>query len=80
MAKLKLGAIAEDKPVKVTHELPASVHRDLVAYAGSPHTRDRTADHGSGQANCAHVVAVHGNGPDFCKGSPPASPFQRGEG
>jgi hypothetical protein len=22
MAKLKLGAIAEDKPVKVTHELP----------------------------------------------------------
>jgi type IV secretory pathway VirB10-like protein len=33
MAKLKLGAIADDKPVKVTHELPASVHRDLVAYA-----------------------------------------------
>jgi hypothetical protein len=33
MAKLKLDAIAEDKPVKVTHELPASVHRDLVAYA-----------------------------------------------
>ena len=33
MAKLKLGAIAEDKPVKVTHELPASIHRDLVAYA-----------------------------------------------
>ena len=33
MAKLKLDAIAEDKRVKVTHELPASVHRDLVAYA-----------------------------------------------
>jgi hypothetical protein len=33
MAKLKLGAIADDKPVKVTVELPASVHRDLVAYA-----------------------------------------------
>ena len=33
MAKLKLGAIAEDKPVKVTHELPASVHCELVAYA-----------------------------------------------
>jgi len=33
MAKLKLGAIAEDKPVKVTHQLPASVHHDLVAYA-----------------------------------------------
>ncbi|MDF0498664.1 DUF2274 domain-containing protein [Bradyrhizobium yuanmingense] len=33
MAKLKLGAIEDDKPVKVTHELPASIHRDLVAYA-----------------------------------------------
>jgi hypothetical protein len=33
MAKLKLGAIADDKPVKLTVELPAAVHRDLVAYA-----------------------------------------------
>lgn len=33
MAKLKLGPIADDKPVKVTVELPASLHRDLVAYA-----------------------------------------------
>jgi hypothetical protein len=33
MAKLKLGAIADDKPVKLTVELPATVHRDLVAYA-----------------------------------------------
>ncbi|WP_028351445.1 DUF2274 domain-containing protein [Bradyrhizobium murdochi] len=33
MAKLKLGAIEDDKPVKVTHELPASIHRDLLAYA-----------------------------------------------
>lgn len=33
MTKLKLGPLAEDKPVKVTIELPAGVHRDLVAYA-----------------------------------------------
>ncbi|TYL72265.1 DUF2274 domain-containing protein [Bradyrhizobium cytisi] len=33
MTKLKLGAIEDDKPIKITHELPASVHRDLVAYA-----------------------------------------------
>ncbi len=33
MAKLKLGPIADDKPVKVTLELPASLHRDLTAYA-----------------------------------------------
>jgi hypothetical protein len=33
MAKLKLGAIADDKPVKLTVELSANVHRDLLAYA-----------------------------------------------
>lgn len=33
MPKLKLGPIADDKPVKVTIELPASLHRDLAAYA-----------------------------------------------
>ncbi|WGG59398.1 DUF2274 domain-containing protein [Brucella intermedia] len=33
MTKLKLGPIADDKPVKATVELPAQLHRDLVAYA-----------------------------------------------
>ena len=33
MVKLKLGPIADDKPVKIAMELPASLHRDLVAYA-----------------------------------------------
>jgi hypothetical protein len=33
MAKLKLGPIADDKPVKVALELPAALHRDLMAYA-----------------------------------------------
>ncbi|MGR9281392.1 DUF2274 domain-containing protein [Rhizobium johnstonii] len=33
MTKLKLGAIADDKPIKLTVELPAAVYRDLVAYA-----------------------------------------------
>ncbi|MGL4236247.1 DUF2274 domain-containing protein [Tabrizicola sp.] len=33
MTRLKLGPIADDKPVKVTIELPASLHRDLIAYA-----------------------------------------------
>lgn len=33
MTKLKLGPIPDDKPVKVALELPADVHRDLVAYA-----------------------------------------------
>jgi hypothetical protein len=33
MSKLKLGAIEDDKPVKLTVELSAPVHRDLLAYA-----------------------------------------------
>ncbi len=33
MPKLKLGTLLDDKPVRLTLELPADVHRDLVAYA-----------------------------------------------
>jgi hypothetical protein len=33
VAKLKLGTLEDDKPVKVTLELSAAVHRELVAYA-----------------------------------------------
>jgi hypothetical protein len=32
LKKLKLGAIADDRPVKLTLELSAAVHRDLLAY------------------------------------------------
>jgi hypothetical protein len=35
MTKLKLGTIEDDKPVKLTIELPAAIHRNLVAYAGA---------------------------------------------
>lgn len=33
MTKLKLGPLADDKPVKITVDLPAAVHRDLMIYA-----------------------------------------------
>ena len=33
MEKLKIFALPDNKPVKLTLELPAQVHRDLVAYA-----------------------------------------------
>lgn len=32
MTKLRLGPITDDKPVRLTIELPAAVHRDLVEY------------------------------------------------
>ena len=33
MSKLKLGGLVDDKAIKLAVELPAVVHRDLVAYA-----------------------------------------------
>jgi hypothetical protein len=33
MAQLKLSAIPDDRPVKLTIELSGAVHRDLVVYA-----------------------------------------------
>jgi len=33
MPKLKLSAVLDDKPVKLTIDLPAAVHRDLASYA-----------------------------------------------
>lgn len=32
MSKLKLGPIEDDTPVKVSLDLPAALHRDLVDY------------------------------------------------
>jgi hypothetical protein len=52
MAKLKLGAIADDKPVKLTVELSASVHRDLVAYG-----RALARETGQGAIEPAKLVA-----------------------
>jgi hypothetical protein len=33
MSKLKLRAILDEKPLKLTIDFPAAIHRDLVAYA-----------------------------------------------
>ena len=32
MVKLTLGPLTDEKPVKLIAELPANVHRDLIAY------------------------------------------------
>jgi hypothetical protein len=46
MPKLKLGAILDDKPVKITVDLPADIHRDLAAYATAlaKETGEKTID------------------------------------
>ena len=33
MSKLKLGPLEDETPVKLTLDLPAAIHRDLLAYA-----------------------------------------------
>ncbi|HVR93547.1 MAG TPA: DUF2274 domain-containing protein [Casimicrobiaceae bacterium] len=33
MPKLKLSALLDDKPVKLTIDLPGAIHRELAAYA-----------------------------------------------
>ena len=63
MAKLKLTALPDDKPVKVTVELPATVHRDLVAYAEILAHAERTADQRAHQTDRANACAIHGDGP-----------------
>jgi len=35
MGALKLGPLVEDRPVRMTLELPGPVHRDLVRYAAT---------------------------------------------
>ena len=59
MAKLKLGIIADDKPVKLTVELPATIHSDLIAY-GEILAR---------QADRAHAGPVHVDGSGVCEGA-----------
>ncbi|TWB03504.1 DUF2274 domain-containing protein [Gluconacetobacter diazotrophicus] len=51
MTKLRLGRIEDDKPVRVTVELPAAVHRDLLEYG-------RLLAHESGQVEITPAKLV----------------------
>lgn len=63
MAKLKLGTIADDRPVKLTVELSAALHRDLVAY-GHALARETGPRRGRAcKAGRADAGALHGDGP-----------------
>ena len=65
MIKLKLGALVDDKPVKLTVELPAAVHRDLAAYA------EALASGRCGQVGRSDAGAFHGDGSGFREGAAP---------
>lgn len=52
MSKLKLGPIEDETPVKLTVDLPAAIHRDLVAYAQA-----HAAQEGGKAAEPARLVA-----------------------
>ncbi len=44
MTKLKLGPLADDKPVKVAVELPAQLHGDLIDYGALLADRGATSE------------------------------------
>ncbi|PIB92555.1 DUF2274 domain-containing protein [Caulobacter sp. FWC2] len=52
MSKLKLGPLEDETPVKLALELPAAIHRDLVAYAQA-----HAAQEGGKAAEPARLVA-----------------------
>jgi hypothetical protein len=49
MANLKLGPPEDDKPVKLAMELPASPHRDLIAYADYLNSRHVSVSQAGGE-------------------------------
>lgn len=49
MTKLKRSAIPDNRPVKITVELPGAVHRDLVAYADYLNSKHVFVSHAGGE-------------------------------
>lgn len=67
MTKLKLGPLPDDKPVKLTVQLPADLHRDLQAYADyDPRVRS-THRPTAGKARHSDVAKVHCHRPGILK-------------
>jgi hypothetical protein len=67
MAKLKIEALPNDKPVKVSLELPAQLHRDLLAYARNPSSPEWASHQQPRQVDCTDARAVHGYGSSVCE-------------
>ena len=74
MAKLKLGAIADDKPVKLTVELARICPSRSARLRRGACARNRAADLRSSEAGRADAGAVHGDGSSFCKSAAQSQP------
>ena len=69
MTKLKLGPLVDDRPVKLSIELPASVHRDLVAYAEQLARSWRRKTNRTRQTDRADAGTVYGDRSGLCEGA-----------
>ncbi|MHC2531042.1 hypothetical protein ACVJMY_000611 [Bradyrhizobium diazoefficiens] len=78
MSKLKLGTILDDKPVKIAVELPAAVHRNLLALCRGDRARERTAGTRSRQAHRSDDPKIHGNRQGVFKGETRGNKLIRG--
>jgi hypothetical protein len=66
MTRLKLGPLADDKPVKISIELPVGVHRDLIAY-GEALGRESGSRPSIRAPGRAHAGEIHGDGSRVCQ-------------
>jgi len=70
MGNPRLGAIVEDKPVRITVELSAALHRDLLAYA-AVHGEEHGQPHQSAERLVAPMLAMFmASDRGFVKGRP----------
>jgi hypothetical protein len=69
MEKLKLSAVPDDKPVRITVELPAAVHRDLMMYA---EVLGRMSGQGrrTGKIGRTHARSLHVDRPSLLASAP----------
>ena len=59
MNKLRLGPIAEDRPVKLTVEMPGALMRELTDYAAVHGKLNGLAEPLLGKAGSSNCRAVH---------------------
>jgi hypothetical protein len=65
---LKLGPIADDKPVKLSIDMPADVYRDLTAYAEAHAAETGQASQGPAKLIVPMLAQFMASDREFAKG------------